>query len=355
MGSRITRRLEKETGAGGLLEALSDGLSPSDLQSLLMEVFRARTSALEPADLRRQRDRSAVLSPSTAESRLLHAFDGAAYEAAPDFEAVDLSPVAPLGISQVLGRASQNNVLTSIRNSEVHGDSTLALALEAAIRRRSSGAGAVRLCSSHRVVRLQPFQARGFTPHFRLFGLVTAGRDRGSYQFELDSLREHLGVYLRMIRLLNTRGFLLNAPNVEVTDMESVAKGLAATGIDLETVRDRVRAHRPGAAAELLRERGADLANFPNPRAALLEEGVFTPLRSEFPEGAFVVDPNRLEGAGYYERFALRISVKTGDGERFPVIDGGFTNWTARLSQNAKERLLISGIGSEFVCKRYIR
>jgi hypothetical protein len=36
------------------------------------------------------------------------------------------------------------------------------------------------------------------------------------------------------------------------------------------------------------------------------------------------------------------------------VADGGFTDWTARLmGNNRKERLLISGIGSELVCKKY--
>ena len=39
--------------------------------------------------------------------------------------------------------------------------------------------------------------------------------------------------------------------------------------------------------------------------------------------------------------------------EYYPLIDGGMTDWTARLISNRKERLLISGIGTEFACKRY--
>jgi hypothetical protein len=35
------------------------------------------------------------------------------------------------------------------------------------------------------------------------------------------------------------------------------------------------------------------------------------------------------------------------DGSRSNVSDGGFTDWTARLLADAKERLLISGLGSE--------
>src|SRR5205814_201507 len=47
---------------------------------------------------------------------------------------------------------------------------TIALALEA-VRRRPSAA-LVRLCASHRVIRLQPFDVPGYSPHFRLFALL---------------------------------------------------------------------------------------------------------------------------------------------------------------------------------------
>jgi hypothetical protein len=56
---------------------------------------------------------------------------------------------------------------------------------------------------------------------------------------------------------------------------------------------------------------------------------------------------------GYYCSFTLRISPKAPDGRRYPIVDGGFTDWTARLLGNRKERLPISGIGSEFVFKTY--
>jgi hypothetical protein len=32
------------------------------------------------------------------------------------------------------------------------------------------------------------------------------------------------------------------------------------------------------------------------------------------------------------------------------LVDGGFTNWTQQLLSNQKERLLISGIGTERLC-----
>ena len=86
----------------------------------------------------------------------------------------------------------------------------------------------------------------------------------------------------------------------------------------------------------------------------LLESRVIEPLRKEFPDADFRVNQERLEGLGYYCSFALRVSMQAPDGQRYPLADGGFTNWTARLLGNKKERLLISGIGSEFICKTYL-
>jgi hypothetical protein len=88
------------------------------------------------------------------------AFDTVAFEAASEFDALDLSPVCPFGASHLLGGTSQNNVLTTIRNAEALGDSTIAMALEAARRRRSGEL--VLFCASHRVIRLQPFDVPGF-------------------------------------------------------------------------------------------------------------------------------------------------------------------------------------------------
>jgi hypothetical protein len=76
-------------------------------------------------------------------------------------------------------------------------------------------------------------------------------------------------------------------------------------------------------------------------------------LQREFPEAQFRFNLARLEGLGYYGGLCLRISLLAPDGNRYPIIDGGFTDWTARLLQDRKERLLATGIGSEFVCLRY--
>ncbi|HLH00760.1 MAG TPA: hypothetical protein VKX49_30920 [Bryobacteraceae bacterium] len=367
MSSNILARIAAENGAPRLAEILAQDLSGSDLQSLLLHVFQARAQRLSESDLANAHTRP-LFAPSRIDARVLHQFDQAAFEAARHFEALDLSPVSTLGLNRVLGGIDQNNVLTTIRNAEVLGDPTPALALECARRRDKPATreGAVRLCASQRVIRLQPFDVPGFTPHFRLFALVSAGRDTGSHAFEMEHLKEHIRVYLDLCRRLNLAGFSLQTPLVEVSDTAMVGDLLSAAGIGPEGVRAAIRAHKPGESERFLAERGVRLPHdvedptrelpgvHPRHRLARVKSEVFDALAPAFSEARFRFNLARLEGLGYYQGLCLRISPLAPDGNRYSVIDGGFTDWTARLLQDRKERLLASGIGSQFACSSYL-
>jgi hypothetical protein len=349
MPSVIAGRIERQLGITGLVDALSSKLPASDLRSLLLEVYRARAAQVKESDIRASASRDSLMAPSAVDARDFLTFDSVAFRAAADFEAVDLSPVCPFSATSTLGGTSQNNVVTTIRNAEALGDPTIALALEAGCRRPS--ARLVRLCASHRVIRLQPFDVPGYSPHFRLFAMVTAGRDTGSFGFETAQLLEHIRVYLQMFRMLAAEGFTFASPVVEFTDMVSVKSALANCGVTRDQVRDSIRAHQLGGSEGFLGDRGIVIP--PAERHPRFESEVIEPLRYEFPEAQFRMNQQRLEGLGYYNSFALRISPEAPDGRRYPVVDGGLTDWTARLLGNRKQRLLISGIGSEFVCKAY--
>jgi hypothetical protein len=357
-----------------LFQFLSEELPASDLQSLMLDVYRARVRNGRSRAALADAERNAVAAPSSIDARRLNAFDSAAFRVAAAFEAVDLSPVCTLGTNHFLGGIDQNNVLTTIRGVELLGDPTPAMAYECARRRRRQRAPEppVRLCASQRVVRLQPFDVPGFTPHFRLFGLVSAGRDTGSNAFEVRHLREHIAFYLGLCRDLNASGFELRLPLVEVSDMALTEILLGRQGVTREHVRQAVRAHMPGSAQRFLAERGIELPEgLDNPAAELadlprdglvpalvmrldrIRELVIGPLRQRHPEASFRFNFARLEGLGYYSGLCLRISPEAPDGNRYPIIDGGFTDWTARLLQDRKERMFATGIGSEFVCRRY--
>lgn len=367
---KIIKRIAAETGIPNLASVLT-ALPPSDLQSLLLHIYQARAETLGVPDVLRSADR-ALVQASKIDARLLNQFDRVAFGEAHEFEAIDLAPVCALGLNRVLGGIDQNSVLATIRNAEVLGDATMPMALECWRRRRESSPrgdpAPIRLASSQRAIRLQPFDVAGYVPHFRLFSMVSAGRDTGSQAFELQHLGEHLRFYLRLFRALAEHGFRLEAPFVEISDTRIVQDLLTAHGVSPTDVRESIRAHRLGGSEQFLAERGIMLPNavedpgrelpatLSGPsleRLARLNSNLLEALRGEFPEARFRFNFTRLEGLHYYRGFCLRISPLAPDGVRYPVADGGFTDWTARLLQNKKERLLTSGIGTEFVCFRY--
>ena len=371
--ARIAASIARAAGAPGLVEILA-GLDASALASVLLEVSRRRAARVTPRDLSTAAD-IPLFRPSAADARLLHRFDAAALAAAPRFEAQDLAPIGPFGACAALSGIDQNNVLTACRRAEVIADPTLVLALAAAVRRRDPSArraGPLRLCASARLVRMQSLVGApvDFTPHFRLFALVSAGRDAGEDRFETDALAAHVLAWLRLASRLREEGFRVGRAEVEISDGEAISALCEAHGVDVAEVRAIAAAHRVGAAAELLVRRGVTLpsevddprrdlaalhARLPHAAALRLDrvrERVFPAVAAEFPGTPLRLDLSRLEGLGYYPGLMLRIRLD-GPAGPLPVIDGGFMPWTQRLLSDRKERLLASAIGSELVCKAY--
>src|SRR6202030_3331676 len=92
-----------------------------------------------------------------------------------------------------------NRVIATTRGSEVVSDPTNVLALEAATRRKQEPGQGVNLAACLRVVRAQPFEGEGVFQHFRLFALVSTGRDQGSALTEAEMLTAHLRFWLNAI------------------------------------------------------------------------------------------------------------------------------------------------------------
>ena len=370
----IVIRIGRALGDPDLVEALARKVVPSDLQSLLMGVFRRRAACLTAPDLLAQYQRSAAVRPSLLDPRVMNELERVLFRVAHAFDPIELSPVQPLGSVSVLGGIDQNNVMTAIRNVEVIADPTNGCALEAAARRRDlarrGAAHAVRLCGSHRVVRLQPFDAPGFTPHFRLFTLATAGRDTGSLRFELEGLVEHVATHLELLSSLPPE-YQVTALEVELADTEMINLLAAARGLDAATIRAAVGTATPGGSERLLAARGITLPTRISAPSELrpldgserwrrlvdrlerMDAGVAAPLRARFPTARITFDLSRLEGLGYYAPWAFRITGENAGGLRMPLADGGLTDWTQKLLSDRKERMFISGVGAELLCKLF--
>lgn len=305
----IAARIARALGTPDLVDALV-ALPQNELTSLLLEVFRRRSPARTPAELLAQYQRTRAVAPSNVDGATNAALAAHAHAAAAGFEPLALAPVAPVGLNAVLGGIDQNNTLGALRGLEVLADPTTVLALEAATRRKR-GAAEARLCAFGRMLRLQPFDNPAFSPHFSIFGMITAARDGGGFAFETAALVEQLRVQLRFLARLAADGYRIADIRVELAD----------------TARD--------------------------PRRLALCDGIFAALAAEFPTVAFAIDPARTHAVEYYRGLCLHVVATDVHGERQQIGDGGFVDWTQRLLSNGKERLLVSGFGVELLPRRF--
>jgi len=181
-------------------QALETGLAPTDLQTMLLAVARARARAVTPARILQRRRHDRFVRPSAGDPRLLAQLEATLWQLLPErFAGVELSPVAPLGTCSAVAPVDQHRVVSTVRGTEVISDPTNALAVEAAARRREQGVdGRVDLAACHRVLRAQQF-APGYAAHFRLFALASSARDRGSGRTEAQLLIDHISVWQRVL------------------------------------------------------------------------------------------------------------------------------------------------------------
>jgi hypothetical protein len=261
----------------------------ADLTSFLLEVAQRRAAAVTPADVVRRLRDDRLVEPGTVDARALHRTSARLLDALPtDVEVVELSPVAPLGTCSSVATVDQKKIVTTTRGNEVAGDPTNALAAIAAGRPGTDA----RLAAVQRVLRTQPFGAIG-QQHFTVLGLVTTGRDRGDLGFERASL-------VAMVRV--------------------VADALAAGPVG--PVELRITSLRDSFTAALADDARAELP----------------------PSVSVVADPDRTAGRGYYRDLCFKVIARPGADE-VEVGDGGFTDWSARLTGDRKRRTLIAGLG----------
>lgn len=270
-------------------------LAGADLRTLLLDVARDRAAAATPAQVMRAWTTDRFVRPSDADARALASLEQEIWRRLPDDVAgLELSPVAPLGTCTAVAPVGQDRIVTTMRLTEVVSDSTNALAVEAARRRRAQGReGEVHLAATHRQLRAQPLGA-GEAAHFRLFALVSSARDTGSARTEAALLVRHLVFWQRVLGDLAARA----EPGVRLTHFDGKA----------------------------LRERLTDTVR---PAVA----GGPVPV---------VEDPGRERGRGYYGGAALQLLAGGVD-----LGDGGLIDATARLTGDAKERCLVSCLSAE--------
>jgi hypothetical protein len=84
---------------------------------------------------------------------------------------------------------------------------------------------------------------------------------------------------------------------------------------------------------------------------SLVQSGVVDKLQSSHSNVRIGFDQDRKQGRGYYGEMCFKIFATPSTGREQELVDGGDVDWTQKLLNNAKERLVISGCGSERVCE----
>jgi hypothetical protein len=277
-------------------------LSGSQLQSLLLEVLRSRASTRAPAEVLEQYRRDPFCRPSSANPGTSLAIDGELFAAAEGFEAIELSPIAPLGACSRVAVTDQNRVLSALRSTEVVADPTNVLALECAVRLGANPHEPVHLATSQRVIRAQPVPpVAGFAQHFRIFVLASGGIETQDHGFSVESLVRQARAMLAALDRLERHGYALRKRRIDVL----------ATA-QRESLGDRI--------AESL--------------------------------GA-VASRKLLEHPYYSGGLRYTVWVTAPDGEELPLADGGAFDWVAKLAANRRAAYVASGIGAQLIPARF--
>ncbi|MDQ7876376.1 hypothetical protein Q9R08_00160 [Microbacterium sp. QXD-8] len=277
--------------------------SPSSRRGELLAAARSEAGKRRPSDLLAQWAVDPTVRPSPVDLRTSVAYDSLALEAATEYEALLLSPVAPLGAVSVLATGSQDRILSTIRGTEVVSDATNVLALECAARLRRDAAEHVRLCTVHQLLRMQPMgQDNGRTKHFRLLMLADAGVGLPEDGFEVAAVVAHLRVYRRLLEsAAETHGLAWQRPVVVVRSNDV-----------LPAIGPRVRTALEGTL----------------PDVAIREES----LESRYYHGLRV-------GYGVHDRV----------GSFQEIVDIGVFDWAAQLTSNRRHRYVASAIGLQLL------
>lgn len=286
-------------GSEALFERLATGMAGTELWSVLMEVMRERARGRTPKQVLEQYRRDPFVRPAPIDQRTLVALDSHLLEAAAAFEAIELSPVAPLGTCSAIALTDQHRVLSALRGTEVVSDPTNVLALECAARLTRRPAEAVKLATSQRVIRAQEVPKRpGFAQHFRIFVLATGGRELKDHAFVVGAMVEHIRTMLAALDRLEANGYAFGKRRVDVL----ATAERAAVG-------DRI--------------------------ADALTDVIITRKVLEHP---------------YYSGGArYMLWVTDPNGAEVPITDGGAFDWLERFTANRRNVFVASGMGAQLV------
>ena len=297
----IIDRILTRLGDKELLEKLLT-LPKSDLNSLLLKVFQMQANSTTPIGVVKAFKTNRFSAPSDKDPVAYHVLEAELLSLAQKIgiKTMLLSPSATFASCSAFGCVDQNNVVSAIRGTEILSDPTNMLSIIIAEKLKNKEAdnqNPLHYCTTARVLRAQLFQAsKYFYPHFGIFCIVSSGRDNGSYICEKNLITKHLIYYNKLL-------------------MEKYDKGLSIA------LRKRSGYH--------------DSNSF--------FDTVTNLIINELPDVPISFDLDHEENS-YYKGINFKLYMEK-DNDKIEIGDGGFVDWIQRMTNNKKERCLISAIG----------
>jgi len=355
----------KKVGQTELPQVLAD-IPFNSLTPILVEAMRQKAEKIGPRDLLREAEvKSEFFGPSAISQKELCRFQQLFFEGMPDdFESIQLPPIAPLGICSAVTKLGQNERLTTIRKSEVISDSTLTLAVQAAIRRKQQcvspeGVYAdVSFATFHRLLRLQKFDPeKKWSQHFEILGTITTGRRKGKNSFRNDTIRKHVQMWIDFFARLNQgdyayRDILFTFSSVALMEWILEAYGVCREEVNQNSLKggyDYFEAYRIPIPRQIttVREIQDMIPDGLYKQLLRFEQEVLEPLRSTNPHISFCYEMDRKLGLGYFNGVCFHGFATNLQGERFDLIDGGSSDWVGQMLSDKHEVTITSSFGVE--------
>lgn len=338
--------------------------------STMLDIFYKRAKNVQPAFLlKNYQNKSDMYAPSKIDPRVYNEISNIFFDSvANDFECIELSPINPFGLNSSLTKINQNNVLSSLRNSEVISDSSIAMSLECAYRIKKLKINEINLASSTRLLRTQKYgngKKLHWSQHFRACSLVSSFRNIHDNMF--------LSLVLQIDNWLNTIKNLKENLNIEKISVNlcyiPLVKEIYKThGINFEEVLsntvnpefDAFLKHGINLPNNIERKSDIDLIKTTKKYISTIKNSytffdanVIEPLKNKHSDVNYNLQLNRKSGLTYYNGICYEIEVLFENGQSLVLVDGGVTDWIGKILSDSKAKCITSGMGLEYLGKVY--
>jgi len=297
----ILHRIEQKLNTPSLAEKLTSELSSSDFNSLLTEIFALRSEKAPSNEMLKLYAQNGYAKPASCNAVQYRRLELDMLIAAEEkgVQSIILSPASLFGCCSAFGAVSQNKIISASRNLEILSDATnmLAFYIAAGIKDGSLSRAdtPIHLCTTHRHIRYQSEFGTGMLPHFGIFTMVSAGKSRSSYAFEIEAVLFQLRFYCDY--WLKKHGSMLSVSFNRRTGYK-----------DPDGFFNRI--------IETVKTNMSDIEIF--------------------------IDEQE-NNTTYYKGLQATLNAQI-DGKIIEIGDIGFTDWTQKLLNNTSERLLISAM-----------